>query len=324
MPERIVFAALLPPDAEEYLQTRFPAPHELRIRPRDGVTDDDLAWATGLCSYTVPAARIAARPNLRWLHVPGAGIDPFVDLPALRPDLRLTRHGPFNAAAVAEHGLALLLALRRGVPEMVTGKAQGRWVREAIFQAQPSLVRGTEAQVLGFGPVARALAALLAAIGARVTVFRREAAGADPAVARFCPLRDLRREIGRADAVFGVLPAVPATRHLVDAGLLAAMKSTAVVVNLGRSALVDHAALVHALQSGALAGAALDVFDEEPLPTTSPLWSAPNLIISPHVAGQFRGASRRGVEIFLGEFEAFVHGLPPVNPALPNSMEPEP
>lgn len=306
MPERVVVGLSLSPAAKQYLESRFPAGHELRIRSAQGVTDDDLAWATALCCFYVDAERIRVHPNVRWLHVPAVGIDRFIGLQTTRPDLRLTRHGPFNAPAVAEHGVALLFALRRGVPQMVLGKERREWARDAIVRLEPMLVSGGEAHVLGYGPVARTLIATLAALGMRVTAYRREASGQDPHVARFCALRDLAREIGGADAVFGMLPAVPETRALLNREVFAAMKSSALVINLGRSNLIDHAHLIEALVAGRIAGAALDVFDEEPLPANSPLWDAPSLIISPHVGGQFRGNFERGIDVFLAELEAYL------------------
>lgn len=304
MPERIVYGTTLTPDDADALRAGLPAGHELRLRGPLAVTDDDLAWATVLCCNQVPPEKIARSPRLRWLHVPAASLNAFASLRGTRPDLRLSATGPINARAVAEHGVALLLALRRGLPQIVEARARAHWLRPAIAARPPGLVAGSEAHVLGYGPVARALVAALAALGARVTVFRREAGGADSQVARFCALRELAREVGSADAVFGILPELPATSRLVDSTILAAMKPGAVVINLGRGNLIDHAALVDALRTGKLAGAALDVFETEPLPADSPLWAAPNLIVSPHVAGLFPGNTRAGVEVFLRELAA--------------------
>lgn len=305
MPERIVYGTTLTADDAARLRAGLPAGAELRLRGPLEVGAEDLGWATVLCCNHVPAEKIARCAQLRWLHVPAASLNAFRALQALRPDLHLTATGPINARAVAEHGLALWLALRRGLPQIIAARAGAHWLRPAIAARPPGLIAGSEAHVLGYGPVARALVAVLAALGARVTVFRREADGAEPPVARIGALRELAREIGEADAVFGVLPEVPATRHLLDRAVLAALKPGAVVINLGRGNLLDHAALVDALRAGAIAGAALDVFETEPLPPDSPLWSAPNLIVSPHVAGLFPGNTRAGVEAFLREFAAF-------------------
>lgn len=303
-PERIVYGTTVTPEAARLLEDGLPG-QALRIRGPYAVTDDDLAWATVLCCNQVPPERIRPHRDLRWLHVPAASLHAFLPLQSTRPDLRLTVTGPINARAVAEHGIALLLALLRGLPAMIDAKHDARWVREPLLALQPLLVAGSDAHVLGYGPVAQSLIALLSALGARVTVYRREAGGAAPHVDRFCALADLPDEVSAADALFGVLPDLPATRRLVDARVLSRMKRGAVLLNLGRGNLVDHAALVDALTSGQLGGAALDVFDLEPLPSDSPLWSAPRLIISPHVAGQFRGNLRAGVEIFLREFRAY-------------------
>lgn len=305
-PERIVFSSTLSAEAEAYLKEKFPAPHELRVRTANGVTDDDLAWATGLCANNVPAEKIQAQNNISWLHAPAVGIDPFLSLRDIRPDLRITRHGPFNAGAVAEHGLGLLMALRREIPTMVEAKTQGVWARDPIFKRQPPLVAGSQIHVLGYGAVAQAVITLLAAVGADITVYRREAEGSDPQVKQFRALRDLAQHIGDADTVVGILPGHPEIKHLLNVEVIHAMKSSAVLVNLGRSSILDHEALIAALTFGRIAGAALDVFDQEPLPPESPLWSAPNLIISPHVGGQFRGNLQSGIDIFLAEFQKWL------------------
>jgi len=301
MSERIVFAATLTPGASARLTTCLPSEHKLRIRPAHDVTDEDLAWATVLCSASVPAARIRPFRNLAWLHITAASVADFLELRQSRPELRLTLTGPINAQAVAEHGLALLYALRRGLRPIIEGQAQKIWARDAVRQLQPALVRGSEAHVIGYGTVARAVIGLLAAVGMRVTVYRRTPCKADSAVAQFLPLQDLTRHVGQAGALFGILPAVPEVRNLIDRAVLAAMNRDAVLVNLGRSNLVDHAALSAALHARGIAGAALDVFDQEPLPAESPLWTTPNLLISPHVAGQFRGNAEMMVDGFLSE-----------------------
>lgn len=310
MPERVVVGLSLTEDAVAYLRALFPAGHELRVRSARAVTGEDLAWATVLCCFNVEPARIEENRNIRWLHVPAAGLDRFASLQESRPDLRLTCNGPFNAAAVAEHAVALMFALRRGVPRMVEGQLRRAWVRDAIMAMEPVLVRGGEAHVLGYGPVARALIDLLAALGLRVVVYRREATGSDPAVTRFHAFGDLARAIGTGDVVFGVLPAHVDTRHLLHAGVFAAMQPGAIVINVGRGQLIDHDALVEALVERRIGGAALDVFEEEPLPETSPLWTAPNLLISPHVGGQFRGNFRRMIDVFLEQFDAYLRAAP--------------
>ncbi|MCB1103731.1 MAG: hypothetical protein H7A44_08280 [Opitutaceae bacterium] len=305
-PERIVFSSTLSPEAESYLREQFPSSHELRVRTARGVTDDDLAWATGICVNNIPADKIRAQDNIGWLHVPAVGIDPFLSLRETRPDLHITRHGPFNARAVAEHGLGLLLALRREIPAMVEAKPRRIWARDPIFKRHPPLVAGSQIHVLGFGPVAQTVITLLAAVGAEITVYRRSAEGNHPGVKHFRALHDLATHIGGADALISVLPGHPEIKHRINATVLDSMQPSSVLVNLGRSDVLDHEALVAALTADRLAGAALDVFDQEPLPPESPLWSAPNLIISPHVGGQFRGNLHRGIDIFLGEFEQWL------------------
>ncbi len=305
-PERIVFSSTLSPEAKAYLKEKFPAPHELRVRTAHGVTDEDLMWATGICANNVPAEKIQRQDSIGWLHVPAVGIDPFLSLQEARPDLHISKHGPFNAGAVAEHALGLFMALRREIPTMVEAKTQSMWARDPIFKRQPPLVAGSQLHILGFGAVAQAVITIFAAIRANITVYRRKAKGHDPRVKQFRALRDLDKHIGEADAVVSVLPGHPDIKHLLNVEVLTKMKPAAIVLNLGRSTVLDHDALISSLASGRIAGAALDVFDEEPLPSDSPLWDTPKLIISPHVGGQFRGNLQRGIDLFLAEFEQWL------------------
>jgi phosphoglycerate dehydrogenase-like enzyme len=162
------------------------------------------------------------------------------------------------------------------------------------------VLAGKSAHVLGYGPIARCLVEKLLGLRLRVCVYRRAAEGDDVRVERFLSFDSLPREVGDADALFALLPDKPQTRRLIDATVLAAMKPSAYVVNVGRGSSVDEAALVEALSAGRIAGAALDVFEAEPLAASSPLWDLENVLISPHVAGRFDQEMRRHVERFAG------------------------
>ena len=119
MPERIVYGNTVTPDAAELVRTQLPSGHKRRLRSPNEVTDADLDWASVLSSAQVPLDRIEPRRNLRWLHVSAAKLNQYATIKRTRPDLRLSSVGPINSLALAEHGLALLLAMRRGIPRMV-------------------------------------------------------------------------------------------------------------------------------------------------------------------------------------------------------------
>jgi phosphoglycerate dehydrogenase-like enzyme len=189
---------------------------------------------------------------------------------------------------------------------------QARWDDERGTQR----LAGQRLLVLGPGPIGRATARRARDLGMAVTAVGR-APRPDDLFDRVGGPQDLHAMLGEADVVFDALPLTPGTRHYVDAAALAAMQPTARFVNVGRGATVDEAALVDALREGRIAGAALDVFQVEPLPEDSPLWMLPNVIVSPHICGDFDGWEEETVRIFVDNLGRFVRGEPLLNLADP-------
>lgn len=244
-----------------------------------------------------PPDAIAEARSVRWLHSPNVGLEAYEGLRTARPDLTVTNSHGVMDDAVAEHGLALVLALARGLPGLLAAQSEHEWRRGGYA---PGVLRGQSLHLLGYGPIARRFADIAAGIGLEITVYRREASRDAPVARSF---DDLEEAIGEADILVSLLPDTPRTRRLVDARVLAAMKDTSIVVSLGRGAVIDQQALVDALQSGRLAGAALDVFEQEPLSAESPLWDLPNVIVTPHVAGRHSEEMAMHVEAFLAQRE---------------------
>ena len=218
------------------------------------------------------APTLAAGPGIRWIQLPFAGIEPFHG--HLDADHVWTSGKGVYAEPVAEMVLAMLLSGMRGL----TGYARARTWSEPAGRN----LLGAHVVVLGGGEIARALLALLAPFRCRVTVLRRRAEpfeGAD----RTGTLDDLREVARSADALVVALALTPETHGVIDASVLAALPDHALVVNVGRGAHIETDALVAALATGSIGGAALDVTDPEPLPDGHPLWSEPRCLITPHV-----------------------------------------
>ncbi len=214
--------------------------------------------------------------QLQLIQLLGAGVDqllPSTDLPA-RVEVAGVR-GVF-APDVAEHALAMMLVHARRIPELLELQRTHRFVGEP----RPTLAGQTVA-ILGLGEVGRHLARTAGALGMTVRGLSRTGHPCEGIDVTADPLEAVRG----ARYVVVTLPLTPATRHLVDRRLLAALDPEAFVVNVGRGGVVDEAALVTALREGRLAGAALDVFETEPLASESALWDVPGLVITPHVAG---------------------------------------
>jgi phosphoglycerate dehydrogenase-like enzyme len=249
---------------------------------------------------------VAGAPHLRWVHVTSAGVDglPLAELRAA--GVVLTNARGQHADSAADHAFALLLALSRKVAEAVRHQAERRWVHLA-----PEVLAGRRLGILGFGSIGQAVARRAHAFGMEVWASRRHPEP-HPLVARmFGPSRaELLELLGGVDDVVAVLPSTPATRGQLDREALGVLRPGARLVNIGRGDLLDEAALDEALRAGRLAGAGLDCLPREPLPPDSPLWSAPNLVITPHIAGAHPDYAERGMAIFADNLRRFCRGEP--------------
>ncbi len=218
----------------------------------------------------------AAAPNLKFIHITGAGIEPLLPLDWLPQGVSLTNNSGVHGSKTGEFAAMALLMLNARIPEIMKNQQGAKW-----SQLFTPVIRGKTAVVIGLGDMGGAAARAAKRLGLRVIGVRREKRPhrhADEVVG----LRDLPRALKQADFVFVAAPLTPATRHIVDAKMLASLKRGAGLINVGRAGLVDYNALCARLASGALSGAILDVFEQEPLPATSPLWQTPNLIVVPH------------------------------------------
>jgi phosphoglycerate dehydrogenase-like enzyme len=235
----------------------------------------------------VTAPVIEAAPRLRIIARHGAGSDA-VDLSAAtRHGVVVTTTGPANAGAVAEYTFALLLALLRHVPLAEASMRAGAWSRTPLVgEALEDKILG----IVGFGAVGSRVARIAAGFGMRVIAAESRAPADRPKPVPIFPLREM---LAIADIVSLHVRLMSATHGMIDADMIAAMKPGAVLVNTARGELVDEAALIGALRSGRLAGAALDSYAVEPLAADSPLRRLRNVVLSPHVAGQTRDAVRK-------------------------------
>lgn len=238
---------------------------------------------------TADLAAVAQRmPNLRWVQTLAAGPDAVLSA-GFPDDVVVTAGSGLHDLTVTEHALALTLSLVRRLPAAARAQAEHRWAEE-LGGLQPlhpegrtTTLIGARVLVWGFGNIGQTLAPVLSALGAEVRgVARRggERSGF-PVVAE----QDLDAELGRTDVLIMILPSTAETDRALDVRRLAALPAHAYVVNVGRGSTVEEPALVAALARGRLAGAALDVTETEPLSADSPLWGAPNLVLTPHAAG---------------------------------------
>lgn len=227
---------------------------------------------------------LAAATRLRVVGRLGVGLDN-IDLDACRArNIRVFPATGANADSVAEYVVAVAMLLLRGAYLSTAAVAAGRWPRAMLSQGHE--IAGKTLGLVGFGNIGQVTAAKAKALGIRVLAFDPGVAADDPAWSRHgVESRALDALLAESDVVSLHVPLVDATRGLLGAARLARMKKGAILVNTARGGIVDEAALAKALHEGHLGGAALDVFDAEPLPAGGPLADAPNLILTPHIAG---------------------------------------
>ena len=252
----------------------------------DFASTDWIAEATGLVTSNdvlrdprFPLADLKhAAPKLRMIHIIGAGIEPLLPLDWLHDGVTLTNNSGVHADKIRESATMALLMLNARLPAMTTNQRAARW--DQIFS---STIAGKTAVVVGTGAMGTATAEAATALG--MTVIGASRSGApNAAFARVVPIGALDGILPQADFLVIATPLTPETRNLLDARRLALLQPGAALLNIGRAAVVDEAAMIAALDSGALSCAITDVYEAEPLPATSALWGAKNLIMIPHVS----------------------------------------
>ena len=245
-------------------------------------TDEQVAAAEVIVG-NLPPARLAAARGLRLLQLNSAGYDDYVAAGALPAGAMLASASGAYGQAVSEHMLAMLLSMMKRLPAYRDAQRAHEWVDLGSVTS----LSGARVLVLGAGDIGTHFARLCASLGARVTGVRRRPSEPHAPFSAMGTFDELPELLPQADVVASVLPSAPGTRRLADATFFSAMRPGAFFVNAGRGDLVVAEDLVAALESGHLAGAALDVTDPEPLPADHPLWDAPGALVTPHVSGWY-------------------------------------
>ncbi len=259
--------------------------------------------------YGFPTAEIvAAARRLRWIQAPSAGVEFVARIPALaKRDVILTNTRGAHATSVGEHVFALLLALTRHIPTCLDWQRRKYWGKSEGYRMLHEIA-GSTMGIVGFGKIGRGVAQRARAFELDLVAVDAQAVDGQPYLNEVWPPSRLHDLLARSDVVVITAPYTPETYHLIDAAALATMRSTAYLIAVSRGGIVDEDALVAALGNGQLAGAALDVTEQEPLPPESPLWQLPNVIITPHLAGASAPKERRCVEILRDNLIRFANG----------------
>jgi phosphoglycerate dehydrogenase-like enzyme len=285
----------------------------------DGVSAEARAAVVGAEAYFgfgFPRALFdaATRPNdfLRWVHSGSAGVASALYPEFAASDVTFTNSAGIHAPPMAETVLAMILHFARGIDFAARAQQRAEWFK-APFEDRADAVReiaGGTLGIYGFGGIGRELAWRASALGMHVLATRRSDRPGPPGVEMLRGDGALDALLERSDYVVVAAPSTAETRSSIDERALRRMKKDAVLINVSRGDVIDDAALIAALQSNALRGAALDVFRQEPLPADSPYWSLDNVLITPHVSATTSQYWRREVDLIVENIERYLGGRP--------------
>ena len=296
----------LDPKYPEIIAEKFPPLEVVAARDSEEFLSH-LPDAEILYTWSLPEKHLARAGKLRWIHTPFAGVDEALYPALVESPIRLTCSRGVSAAALADHALGMVLSISRGLAVAIREKG---WSRDRFFDADPMPVEldGKVLGILGFGSIGAEVARRGRAFGMRIHAMKRNQTQNEPLVDRLFGPAELHELLNQADYVVVTLPWTPSTDGILDERAFEAMKPTAVLVNIARGKLIREEALVRALESGRLAGAALDVFVEEPLPPTSLFYRHPKVVLTPHIAGLHPHYLDRSTSLFIVNLGRYLKG----------------
>ncbi|MCA3277820.1 MAG: D-2-hydroxyacid dehydrogenase [Roseomonas sp.] len=295
--------------AEAYRKAITEAGLDQRIRleelPRNATPSaEQLQQAEAMLTWGPPAGTLAQMPKLRWAQALTAGVEHWLARRDLPPGLMLTCARGTHRVQMPENILGALFHVTKPYAAIVGDNAANTWTRRVS-----STLAGQTLGILGLGAIGQELARKAAALELRVIGTRR-ATGPLPHVEHVYAPEETDEVLAQSDFVVLLLPATPETENIINAARLARMKKTAWLLNFGRGALIDDAALVAAAKSGTIAGAILDVFRQEPLPKDDPFWSTENILVLPHIGGLHPARDSMVATLLVENLRRFLDGAP--------------
>lgn len=276
-----MYLLILATSAKDYkntLETKFPK-LSIHAVTREEEIGDFIEKTDILFTAQISDELIGRAKNLKWIQTLSAGVDSIINLPSLRKEVLITSARGIHGPQMSEMAILLMLALNRNFPKVIRNQDQRVWERWP-----GKLLYNKKVGILGVGIIGEEIARKCKFLG--MTVFGIDLVKRDiDSVDFFCGPEGLLQVAKEVDYFIIVVPATPQTKKMIGTEALSSMKPTAFLINIGRGDIVDEEALIHALKTGKIAGAALDTFWKEPLPKDNPLWDMKNVIITPHVGG---------------------------------------
>lgn len=295
---------------KERLQAQMPGA-DYTYTTRIKATDDQIQEADIILG-NLPVGRLSQAAHLKWLQLNSSGADAYVADGVLAPETALTNATGAYGLAISEHLLATTFFLKKKLGKYYRNQKEREWKDEG----QVTAIAGSRTLVLGLGSIGGDYARKMALLGSRVIGIRRTKAACPDYLEEIGTFEDIDRFLPEADIVAMALPNTPQTYHIMNEERLSGMKRGSILLNVGRGTAIDQDALVKVLRNGPLAGASIDVTDPEPLPADHPLWRCENLLLTPHIAGDYhlQETLDQIVELFIDNLGRYARGKELRNP----------
>ena len=303
---------IAPPWFAERLRREFPELGVDQLNSYDNV-EQHLADVEILFGISIRPEQFIAAKKLRWIHSQAAAVHQFMFPELVNSDVTLTNARDVHGPVVAEQVIAMMFALAKRIPAAVRFQQKHEWGQDAFSSGRSHSreLAGATLGLVGLGSIGRKVATHAAALGMRVIAVREHPEKEKPQhVDEVLPTSKLQELLAQSDYVVLSAPVTAQTTGMIGSRQLAAMKPDAFLLNVGRGPLIDEAALVEVLRQHKIGGAALDVFDQEPLPPDSPLWDLEDLLITPHTGGISENMWERHYALFSDNLHRYLSGQP--------------
>jgi D-2-hydroxyacid dehydrogenase (NADP+) len=306
-----------PPGMAARIRGRWPEMQAVHLPDYDGL-GRELPDTDIFVGYSLRAEQLAMSRKLKWIHATAAAVGQLM-YPELRSSgIEVTNASGVHRIPMAEHILGTLIALARRFPDCIRYQQQSHWAQQELWDGMPAALRPRELRgqtvlFIGFGAIGREVAKIAQPLGVRIWAVTRSGKADANLAERVFPASMLHEALPLADFVILAAPETPETSRMMGAREFALMKPSAYFVNVARGALVDESALIQALEQRKIAGAALDVTSQEPLPPENQLWKADNLFITPHMSAVSEHLWERQTDLVIENLERWFSGRELVN-----------
>ena len=298
-----------PPEMPERIRARWPEMRVVHLPSYDHILDE-LPDTDIFVGFSLRPEQFAVARKLKWLHSTAAGVGQLMYPELQKSGIEVTNASGVHRIPMAEHILGTLIALARRFPDCFHYQRQARWAQQELWNApvRPRELRGQILLFVGFGAIGREVAKIIRPLGMRVWAVTRSGRTEEGLAEQVFPASKLDEALPQADFVVLAAPETPETRKMIGAREFALMKPSAYFLNVSRGALVDGPALISALAERRIAGAALDVASQEPLPPENPLWKLDNVFITPHMSAASEHLWERQTDLLMENLERWFAG----------------